>query len=117
MAKKYPPTDFRHTAEFGTYKSVANPYTGVSVPKFVSKFKLHYKSNTRTLNQEYLAVQAGFSETRVIVIRHNMNVKEGMQARLNGELYDIIKTSPDDNFGFSNYDFLTLKKSEKVGSK
>ncbi|QBX16216.1 hypothetical protein Javan237_0018 [Streptococcus phage Javan237] len=40
-----------------------------------------------------------------------------MQARLNGELYDIIKTSPDDNFGFSNYDFLTLKKSEKVGSK
>ncbi|SNU08712.1 phage head-tail adaptor, putative, SPP1 family [Streptococcus equinus] len=117
MAKKYPSTDFRRTAEFGTYESTPNPYTGVSVPKFVEKLKLHYKPNTRTLNQEYLAVQAGFSETRIIIIRHNAKVTEGMQARLDGELYDIIKSSPDDNFGFSNYDFLTLKKSKKVGSK
>ena len=118
MAKnQYKPTDFRHKAEFGAYESVANPYTGVSVPKFVPKFTLHYKPHTRTLNQQYLAISAGESESRVIVIRHNPKVVEGQAVRLNGAVYNISKVSPDENFGLNRYDFVTLKKSEKVGKQ
>ena len=113
--KQYKPTDFRNKAEFGAYESVVNPYTGVSVPKFVSKFTLHYKPHTRTLNQEYLAISAGESESRIIVIRHNSKVVEGLTVRLNGAVYDVTKISPDENFGLNRYDFVTLKKSKKVG--
>ncbi|MCW8645705.1 phage head closure protein [Streptococcus macedonicus] len=115
--KQYNPTDFRNKAEFGTYESAANPYTGISVPKFVPKFTLHYKPHTRTLNQEYLAVSAGESETRVIVVRHNAKVIKGLAVLLNGNVYDITKVSPDEGFGINKYDFITLKKSEKVGKK
>lgn len=118
MAKtQYKPTDFRHKAEFGAYESVPNQFTGVSVPKFVSKFTLHYKPHTRTLNQQYLAISAGESESRVIVIRHNPKVVEGQAVRLNGTVYNISKVSPDENFGLNRYDFVTLKKSEKVGKQ
>ncbi|MDU3800131.1 MAG: phage head closure protein [Streptococcus sp.] len=117
MAKIYSAVDFRAKADFGSYESVSNPYTGVSVPKFVKKFTLHYKSHTRTLNQEYLAVSAGESESRVIVIRHNSKVVEGQAVRLNGTVYNISKVSPDENFGLNRYDFVTLKKSEKVGKQ
>lgn len=113
--KQYKSTDFRNKAEFGTYESVANPFTGVSVPKFVPKFTLHYKPHTRTLNQQYLAISAGESESRIIVIRHNSKVIEGLAVRLNGAVYNVDKISPDENFGLNRYDFVTLKKSEKVG--
>ena len=77
--KQYKPTDFRNKAEFGAYESVPNQFTGVSVPKFVPKFTLHYKPHT------------------------------------NGVIYNVDKISPDENFGLNRYDFVTLKKSEKVG--
>ena len=96
--KQYKPTDFRNKAEFGAYESVPNQFTGISVPKFVPKFTLHYKS-------------------RVIVIRHNSKVVEGQAVRLNGTVYNISKVSPDENFGLNRYDFVTLKKSEKVGKQ
>lgn len=117
MAKIYSAVDFRAKADFGSYESVSNPYTGVSVPKFVKKFTLHYKSHTRTLNQEYLAVSAGESEARVIVVRHNAKVIKGLAVLLNGNVYDITKVSSDEGFGINKYDFITLKKSEKVGKK
>lgn len=83
MAKvRYLPSDFRFKADFGTYQSTPNKFTGVSVPKFVKQFTLHYKPHTRTLNQEYLAQQNGESDTRVIVIRHNAKVIEGQVAVL-----------------------------------
>ncbi len=115
--KQYKPTDFRNKAEFGAYESVPNQFTGISVPKFVPKFTLHYKPHTRTLNQQYLAISAGESESRVIVIRHNPKVAKGQAVRLNGTVYNISKVSPDENFGLNRYDFVTLKKSEKVGKQ
>lgn len=115
--KQYKPTDFRNKAEFGAYESVPNQFTGVSVPKFVPKFTLHYKPHTRTLNQQYLAISAGESESRIIVIRHNSKVVEGQAVRLNSTVYNISKVSPDENFGLNRYDFVTLKKSEKVGKQ
>lgn len=115
--KKYSAVDFRKKAEFGKYESVENPFTGISTPKFVKLFTLHYKPHTRTLNQEYLAISAGESETRVIVIRHNSKVSEGQSVRLDGLLYDIIKISPNDGYGWNNYDFITLKQAKKVGGK
>lgn len=79
---RYLPSDFRFKADFGAYQSTPNKFTGVSVPKFVKQFTLHYKPHTRTLNQEYLAQQNGESDTRVIVIRHNAKVIEGQVAVL-----------------------------------
>lgn len=112
---RYLPSDFRYKADFGTYQSTPNKFTGVSVPKFVKQFTIHYKPHTRTLNQEYLAQQNGESDTIVIVIRHNAKVLEGQVVTLNGTQYDIVRISPDENFGFNHYDFLTLRKHKKVG--
>src|SRR5699024_4982922 len=113
--KQYKPTDFRNKAEFGTYEAVANTVTGVSVTKYVPRFTLQYRPHTRTLNQQYLAISAGESESRVIDIRHNSKVAEGQSVRINGVIYNVDKISPDENFGLNRYDFVTLKKSEKVG--
>ena len=99
---RYLPSDFRFKADFGTYQSTPNKFTGVSV-------------HTRTLNEEYLAQQNGESDTRVIVIRHNAKVIEGQVAVLNGTQYDIVRVSPNENFGLNRYDFLTLRKHKKVG--
>ena len=112
---RYLPSDFRFKADCGTYQSTPNKFTGVSVPKFVKQFTLHYKPHTRTLNQEYLAQQNGETDTRVIIIRHNAKVIEGQVAVLNGAQYDIVRVSPNENFGLNHYDFLTLRKHKKVG--
>ena len=112
---KYLPSDFRYKADFGTYQSTPNKFTGVSVPIFVKQFTLHYKPHIRTLNQEYLAQQNGEDDTRVIVIRHNSKVIEGQVVVLNGTQYDIIRASSNENFGINRYDFLTLRKRKKVG--
>ena len=96
---RYLPSDFRFKADFGIYQSTPNKFTGVSVPKFVKQFTLHYKPHTRTLNQEYLAQQNGETDTKV----------------LNGTQYDIVRVSPNENFGLNRYDFLTLRKHKKVG--
>ena len=116
MAKvRYLPSDFRFKADFGAYQSTPNKFTGVNVPKFVKQFTLHYKPHTRTLNQEYLAQQNGETDTKVIGIRHNAKVVEGQVVVLNGTQYDIVRVSPNENFGLNRYDFLTLRKRKKVG--
>lgn len=112
---RYLPSDFRFKADFGIYQSTPNKFTGVNVPKFVKQFTLHYKPHTRTLNQEYLAQQNDETDTKVIVIRHNAKVVKGQVAVLNGTQYDIVRVSPDENFGLNRYDFLTLRKRKKVG--
>lgn len=115
MAKQYLPSDFNKKVEFGTVKSTTNPNTGANIFAFVPSFTLHYKPHTRTLNQQYLAIQASLSDTKVIVIRHNKNVTEALKVRLNKVVYDIVSISPDENFGFNKYDFVTIRKSTKVG--
>lgn len=112
---RYLPSDFRFKADFGIYQSTPNKFTGVNVPKFVKQFTLHYKPHTRTLNQEYLAQQNDETDTKVIVIRHNAKVVKGQVAVLNGTQYDIVRVSPNENFGLNRYDFLTLRKRKKVG--
>ena len=112
---RYLPSDFRFKADFGTYQSTPNKFTGVSVPEFVKQFTLHYKPHTRTLNQENLAQENGESDTKIIVIRHNAKVIEGLVAVLNDIKYDIVRVSPNENFGLNRYDFITLRKHKKVG--
>lgn len=115
MVKQYLPSDFNKKVEFGTVKSVLNPNTGVNTSSFVPSFTLHYKPHTRTLNQQYLAIQASLSDTKVIVIRHNKSVTEAQKVRLNNVVYGIVSISPDENQGFNRYDFVTIRKSTKVG--
>ena len=71
MAETFLPSEFNKVADFGTTKSVENQYTGISIPKFVSLFKLHYKPHTRTLNQQYQATQA--SDHRRYTVQHCVN--------------------------------------------
>lgn len=115
MVKQYLPSDFKNKAEFGTVKSTTNPNTGANIFAFVPSFTLHYKPHTRTLNQQYLATQASLSDTKVIVVRHNNSVTDALKVRLNGIVYDIVLLSPDENHGFNRYDFVTIRKSTKVG--
>lgn len=115
MVKQYLPSDFNKKVEFGTVKSTTNQNTGANIFAFVQSLTLHYKPHTRTLNQQYLAIQSGLSDTNVIVIRHNKSVTEALKVRLNKVVYDIVSINPDENFGFNKYDFVTIRKSTKVG--
>lgn len=115
MVKQYLPSDFNKKVEFGTVKSTTNPNTGANIFAFVPSFTLHYKPHIRTLNQQYQATQASLQDSKVIVIRHNKSVTEALKVRLNKVVYDIVSISPDDNFGFNKYDFVTIRKSTKVG--
>ncbi|WJQ86098.1 phage head closure protein [Streptococcus parasuis] len=115
MVKQYLPSDFKNKAEFGTVKSTTNPNTGANIFAFVPSFTLHYKPHTRTLNQQYLATQASLQDSKVIVVRHNKKLTEALKIRLNGIVYDIVLLSPDENHGFNRYDFVTIRKSTKVG--
>lgn len=117
MARTYLPSQFGKTCEFGTVETTENPFTGAEMPgEFVSKFKLHYKPHTRTLNQQYLAAQANLSDTRVIVVRHNKRVTDELMVRLDGIVFKIVQVSPDETQGLNKYDFITLRKNEGIGN-
>ena len=115
MAKVFKPSDFRLRAEFGAIETVENEYTGSDETVFVPKLSLHYKPHTRTLNQQYLAGQNGLLDTRVIVIRHNKKVTENMLVKIDGVVYTIELISPDENLGVNKYDYITIRKNNKVG--
>lgn len=115
MVRTFKPSDFRLKAEFGSIDTVENEYTGSDETVFVSKFFLHYKPHTRTLNQQYLAGQNGLLDTRVIVIRHNSKVSENMLVKIDGIVYTIELISPDENLGVNKYDYITIRKNNKVG--
>lgn len=115
MAETFLPSEFNKVADFGTTKSVENQYTGISIPKFVSLFKLHYKPHTRTLNQQYQATQAKLDDTKVIIVRHNKKLTESLLVTIDGIQYSIVSISPDEGFGLNKYDYITLRKTNKVG--
>ena len=92
-----------------------NQYTGISIPKFVSIFKMHYKPLTRTINQKYQDTQAKLDDTKVIKVRHNKKLTESLLVTIDGIQYSIVTISSDESFGLNKYDYITLRKTKKVG--
>lgn len=113
---KQQPYQFNHTADFGVPKSVANEYTGVSVPKFSKIATLHYMRRNQTVSDRYQAAGTDYQDTLLITIRHNRDLssRKVLFVKLDGKLYKVINYSIN-NDTFNAVDLLTLKHVEKVG--
>lgn len=110
---KNQPSYFNHVAQFGTIKSEKNPYTGVSIDKFVPQFKLHYAQYRRSVTQRYLdALGSEVTDDLLIYIRHNNKVLDSMQVQINKVTYNIQEISPSNNNPV-DYDLVTLTKVTK----
>ncbi|MEY8701019.1 phage head closure protein [Streptococcus ferus] len=116
MAKIILPAEFNQLVEFGTIESVEDENTGINYAEFKSLFTLHAKTVRRSLYQTYQAEQAGLSDTKNIVIRHNAKVIDTLKCKMAGSVYDIVMVDSDDGFGFNRYDSLTLRKNKKIGA-
>ncbi|MCS4488380.1 phage head closure protein [Streptococcus sciuri] len=114
MVRRLLPSAFNKKAAFCTMTSKPNA-AGVNVPRLEVAFSLHVKPQKRTLNQQYQATQAGLSDTIVIVCRHTKGLKESYKVMMDGVTYDIVTISSDEGFGFSKYDYITLRAQKKVG--
>lgn len=107
------PNYFNHIAQFGIIKSEKNKYTGVSVPKFVPQFTLHYALYRRSVTQRYLdALDSEKTDDLLIYIRHNNKVLDTMQVKIADTTYNIEEISPSNNSPV-DYDLITLTKVTK----
>ncbi|MFT8558006.1 phage head closure protein [Liquorilactobacillus hordei] len=114
--KTYQPYQLTNVCLLGTFKSITNKFTGVSVPTFVKAKEAHYVQLKRTRSQKYSLVGTSLADTIEIVIQHQ-NLDNIDTVQLNRIDYDISDNSPDDSNEYLTYDILTLKKIEKVGDK
>lgn len=112
--KIYQPYQLTKVCLLGTFKSVTNKFTGVSIPTFLKVKEAHYAQLKRTRSQKYSLVGTSLADTVEIVIQHqsldNIDV-----VQLNEIDYNISDNSPDDSNEYLTYDILTLKKIKKVG--
>jgi phage head-tail adaptor, putative, SPP1 family len=109
------PYSFNRRVQFGTAKSVTNKKTGGTVPTFIPQFKRYCAIRTRTLNQQYLAIQNDMKDSIVVAIRHTPKVNESLLAKLGDKVYQIIDISPDESNNMTTFDLITMTVDEKVG--
>ncbi|AOO75965.1 hypothetical protein LCW_07820 [Latilactobacillus curvatus] len=111
---RYSPSDFNKVFWFGAFESKVNPNTGVSVPTFVEKEKMHYKAQRKTITQRYALVGTALENTSIIVIRHSKLSDQYQYLKIVDKTYKIIDCSIDDSNNYMTYDFLTIKESKGV---
>lgn len=111
---RYSPSDFNKIFWFGVFESKVNPNTGVSVPAFVEKEKMHYKAQRKTITQRYALIGTDLENTSIIVIRHFKLSDTYQYLRIGDKTYKIIDYSIDDSNHYMTYDFLTIKESKGV---
>ena len=109
---KVKPSDFSHTIELGTNKTVKNK-AGLGVPTFVPAYKLHYKQQKRTLGQTYSLIGTRLDYSITVIVRHDARNEEQRQAKIGGHVYDVRDVSSDDSNEAIRFDYLTLVDSKK----
>lgn len=115
LKTNFKPHQLNKVAEFGVIESTPN-VAGINVPHFVSKMKLHYARIKTTLTQKYLVAETSLSDTTNIAVRHNEQVQDMQQVKINDQVYNIVDVSPDDEM-YISYDFVTIRKVKKGGGE
>ncbi|MBX4172560.1 phage head closure protein [Weissella viridescens] len=115
---KVNPYQFTERVEFGTLEPGemdANGQTEGDV--FKPKLKVWFGHRQQTLNQQYTLEGLNVKYTKLIAIRHNNDIEEGMYAKIKGRLYQVLKVSADERNGngLNTYDILTLQDVTKGG--
>lgn len=111
---RYSPSDFNKIFWFGVFESKVNPNTGISVPAFVEKERMHYKPQRKTVTQRYALIGTDLENTSIIVIQHSKLSDTYQYLKIGGKTYKIIDYSIDDSNHYMTYDFLTIKESKGV---
>jgi SPP1 family predicted phage head-tail adaptor len=112
MASNFKPSDFSRTVELGNPQSHRTG-AGLNISTFVPAYSLHFKTQKRTLTQQYTLVGTRLDNSITIITRHDGRNAVQQQARIGGIVYDISDVSPDDSNNAIRYDYLTLVKITK----
>lgn len=109
----YQPYQMRYTADFGSFNTVDNGM-GISMPTFVSQFKLHYARVSQTISQKYEALGTDFENTQILAVRHDKRLTDKLAVQIDGKVYSIVDLSVRDDT-YLSYDLITIKRYKAGG--
>lgn len=107
-------SQFNRRVEFGTTVSQTNG-AGANVPTFTPQVTVWAAPKVHSIGQQYKNYGTDLQDTITLIIKHNSNINEMLQAQYQGKIYDILTISPDDSNNVVVYDYIILKLSTKVG--
>lgn len=114
MALIRDPSELNKRIAFGTIQSVELP-SGVNKPTFMPQFSVWCKKWVRSISQTYSLIGTEYQDTVTVVIRHNHEVDDSLQAKLDEVTYNILNVNPDESPNPVAYDTVTMKKVGKNG--
>lgn len=109
----YQPYQMRYTVDFGSFNTVDNGM-GISMPTFVSQFKLHYARVSQTISQKYEALGTDFENTQILAVRHDKRLTDKLAVQIDGKVYSIVDLSVRDDT-YLSYDLITVKRYKAGG--
>ncbi|WP_419155236.1 phage head closure protein [Weissella minor] len=116
---KINPYQFTERISFGYLDQGDEDENGQATSEFKPDFKVWFGYRQQTLNQQYTLEGLNVRNTKLIAIRHNSKVVEGMYGQIKENLFQVLKISSDERNGngLNTYDILTLQDVEKRGAK
>lgn len=117
VSGKLKPSNFVNKLEFGTVKSTTNRNSGQKVPIFVpTSGQIRYAPRSRSVTQSDSIYGTDLQETRIIAVRHVMDVTDDLKVRFvkTGKVHDIKFISDDESNTPITFDYITITK-EPVG--
>lgn len=100
--------------EFGTTKTVTNPYSGVNESTFVTVMSLWCGEYTNTVSQTYTNLGNNINADIVLAVRHNNKLNKQLQVEYKGKEYKIINIDSDDRL--NAFDLITLQSKDGLSN-
>ncbi|GMA66775.1 MULTISPECIES: phage head closure protein [Leuconostoc] len=113
VSGKLKPSNFIGKVEFGTIKSVDNQNTGGKKKIFVSvSHQMRFAPRSRSITQSDTIFGTDIQETKIIAVRHNMELSENLKVRFvkTGKVHDIKYISADESNSPIKFDYITITK-------
>ena len=112
MVKAINPSRMRLRLEFGypTDTDQVNPNTGEAIQTFKPEFTRWAGKWSLSLEQSLTLAGDVAKDVRVFFVRHTSRILDGMQLRLNGDVYKIDAITYDDGIPPDGFDLITCHK-------
>lgn len=110
----YDITRMKQRVEFGTTKTVTNPYSGVNESEFVTVMSLWCGEYTNTVSQTYTNLGNNINADIVLAVRHNNKLNKQLQVKYKGKEYKIINIDSDNRL--NAFDLITLQDKQGLSN-
>lgn len=112
MVKAINPSRMRLRLEFGNQvdTDAINQNTGEPIQRFEPAFSMWAGKWSLSLEQSLTLAGGVAKDVRVFFVRHTSRILDGMQLRLNGDVYKIDAITFDDGIPPDGFDLITCHK-------